>query len=311
MRRLSRYNISMEVTGMEYAQARQLLTPVRPGTDDFFYADWNMNLYRGCSHGCIYCDSRSLCYHLDRFDTVRPKENALALLEKEMRAKRTPGVITMGAMSDPYNPMEERLQLTRGALELCRRHGFGAAFTTKSALCARDAVLLAQIARRAPVEARITITCADDDLCRRIEPHVSPSSERFAALRALSDAGVYAGVWLNPVLPFITDTEENILGIVQKAAQAGAKFVVCFFGMTLRSGNREYFFSALEREFPGVRARYLKQFGNAYECPTPNADQLYQVFKAECTRLGLAWRFREINAGMLHSQPRQLSFFDG
>ena len=295
---------------MEYAQAKQLLTPIHVGMDDFFYANWNMNLYRGCCHGCIYCDSRSLCYHLDRFDTVRPKENALSLLESELRAKRKPGIITMGAMSDPYNPLEEDLRLTRGALELIRRYGFGAAYTTKSALCARDADLLADVARRAPVRVQLTVTCADDSLCQRIEPDVSPSSERFAALRRLADAGIYAGVWLNPVLPFITDTEENILGVVRKAAEAGAKFVVCFFGMTLRSGNREYYFQALEREFPGVRAKYLTTFGNAYECGAPDAAHLYKVFKQECTRLGLAWRFRDINAGMLQHQPRQLSLFD-
>ncbi|MBE5804709.1 MAG: radical SAM protein [Clostridiales bacterium] len=295
---------------MEYAQAQQLLTPVHADTEDFFYADWNMNLYRGCSHGCIYCDSRSLCYRLDRFDTIRPKANALPLLEDELRSRRKPGVITMGAMSDPYNPLEEQLCLTRGALELIRRHGFGAAFTTKSALCARDAGLLADIARRAPVCARLTITCGDDALCRQIEPNVSPFSERFAALRQLADAGVYAGVWLNPVLPFITDTEENILSVVRQAAAAGARFVVCFFGMTLRSGNREYYFDALEREFPGVRAGYLKVFGNAYECGSPHAQRLYEAFTAECARLGLAWRFRDVNAGMLRLQPRQMSLFD-
>ena len=295
---------------MEFEQAKQLLTPVRVGMDDFFYADWNMNLYRGCSHGCIYCDSRSLCYHLDRFDTIRPKANALDLLERELAAKRRPGVITMGAMSDPYNPLEEKTLLTRGALELMLRHGFGAAFTTKSALCARDAELLARVSRRAPVSARITITCADDDLCRRIEPNVSPSSERFAALRTLTDHGVHAGVWLNPVLPFITDTEENILGVVRKAAQAGAKFVVCFFGMTLRSGNREYYFDALQRDFPGIREKYLSTFGNAYECASPKARRLYELFTAQCERLGLAWRFADINRGMMDRQPKQISLFD-
>lgn len=295
---------------MEYEQAKHLLTPVRVGMDDFFYADWNMNLYRGCNHGCIYCDSRSLCYHLDRFDTVRPKENALSLLEGELRTKRKPGITTMGAMSDPYNPLEASLHLTRGALELMLRYGFGAAFTTKSPLCARDADLLANISRRAPVCARLTITCADDDLCRRIEPHVAPSSQRFAALQQLSEAGVYAGVWLNPVLPYITDTEENIISILRQTAAAGGKFVVCFFGMTLRSGNREYFFDALQRNFPGIREKYLSTFGNAYECGSPDAQRLYDLFKSECTRLGLAWRFHDVNAGMMQHQPQQMTMFD-
>lgn len=295
---------------MEYEQAKHLLTPVRVGMDDFFYADWNMNIYRGCSHGCIYCDSRSLCYHLDQFDTVRPKENALSLLESELRTKRKPGIITMGAMSDPYNPLEANLHLTRGALELMLRYGFGAAFTTKSLLCARDADLLATISHRAPVCARLTITCADDDLCRRIEPHVAPSSQRFAALQQLSEAGVYSGVWLNPVLPYITDTEENIISILRQTAAAGGKFVVCFFGMTLRSGNREYFFDALQRDFPGIREKYLSAFGNAYECGSPDAQRLYDIFKSECTRLGLAWRFHDVNAGMMQHQPKQMTMFD-
>ena len=291
--------------------ARHLLTPVPLcGEDDFFQADWNMNLYRGCCHGCIYCDTRSVCYRVEDFEHVQPKQNALHILEEELRSKRRTGLVSMGAMSDPYNPLEKTLCLTRGALELLRRYRFGASFTTKSALCARDAELLAAIARHAPVLAQITITCAEDDLCRRIEPNVSPSSERFEALRALSAAGVYAGVWLNPVLPFLTDTPENILGVVQKSAEAGAKFVVCFFGMTLRTGNREYYFDALERDFPGVRQKYLTTFGNAYECDSPQAEELFRLFRAECERLGLAWRFGDINRATQLRQPRQLSLWD-
>ena len=293
---------------METVHAKHLLTPVRCGMDEFYHADWNMNLYRGCSHGCIYCDSRSACYGIDRFDVVRPKADALALLDAELRGKRTTGVITMGAMSDPYNPLEERMQLTRGALLLMLRHGFGAAFTTKSALCARDADLLREIGRRAPVCARLTITCADDDLCRIIEPNVSVSSERFAALQALSRAGVYAGVWLNPVLPYLTDTEENLRTIVRRTAEAGGRFVVCFFGMTLRTGNREYYFSALQRHFPGVREHYLRQYGNAYEIPARDAESLHAAFTDECRKCGLRWRFGDINREMLARMPQQTSF---
>lgn len=295
---------------MEYAQAKQLLTPVHCGMDDFFYADWNMNLYRGCSHGCIYCDSRSACYHLEDFEHIRPKRDALRLLETELRSKRKTGVITMGAMSDPYNPLEQDLCLTRGALELLLRYGFGASYTTKSALCARDADLMAAIAKHAPVSARMTITCADDDLCRRIEPNVSPTTQRLEAIHTLSRAGVHVGVWLNPVLPFITDTEENIARVVELSAKAGARFVVCFFGMTLRHGNREYYFQRLEEDFPGVRNQYLQTFGNAYECPSPHAEKLYQVFTDICRRHGLPWRFGDINRDMMCTQPRQLSLWD-
>lgn len=190
---------------MDTVPARQLLTPLRPSMKDFFYADYNMNLYRGCCHGCIYCDSRSLCYRLTEFDRVRVKADALTLLEKELRAKRRPGIVTMGAMSDPYNPHEATQKVTQGALTLFRRYGFGASFTTKAALCARDAELLAALSRSAPVRACITLTCADDGLCRKIEPNVSPTSQRLEALRTLSEAGVYAGIWLNPVLPYLTD----------------------------------------------------------------------------------------------------------
>lgn len=286
-----------------------MLTRVAVQADDFFLADWNLNLYHGCNHGCIYCDSRSLCYRLGDFDTIRPKPDALRILEEEMRAKRRSGIITMGAMSDPYNPLEARLRLTQGALALCRRYGFGAAYTTKAPLCARDASLLQEIACHAPVCARITVTCAEDALCRRIEPHVAPTSARLAALRVLADAGVYAGVWINPVLPFLTDTADNLVALLRQSAAAGARFAVCFFGMTLRTGNREYYFAALERDFPGVRAKYLTAFGNAYECPSPDADRLYSLFKQECQRLGLAWRFRDINTAMLARQPRQLDMW--
>ena len=293
---------------METLRAKHLLTPVHGSMEDFFYADWNMNIYRGCSHGCIYCDSRSVCYQIDHFDTVRPKENAIDLLGDELRSKRTSGVITMGSMSDPYNPLERELCYTRRTLELIRRHSFGAAFTTKSALCARDADLLADISRSAPVCARLTVTCADDDLCRRIEPRVSVTSKRFQAMRTLADHGVFAGTWLNPLLPYLTDTEENIRRIVQMTADAGGRFVVCFFGMTLRTGNREYYFSALQRHFPGVREYYLREYGNAYEIAARDADALHAAFTDECRKCGLHWRFGDINREMLARMPQQTSF---
>lgn len=293
---------------MEPLHAKHLLTPVHASMTDFFYADWNMNIYRGCSHGCIYCDSRSVCYQINDFDTVRPKVNALELLNRELSSKRNTGVITMGSMSDPYNPLERELRMTRQALELIRKHRFGASFTTKSALCARDADLLADISQHAPVCARLTITCADDELCRRIEPQVSVSSKRFSAMNTLADHGVFTGTWLNPLLPFLTDTEDNIRRIVQMTADHGGRFVVCFFGMTLRTGNREYFFNALERDFPGIRDQYLRQYGNAYELTVPDAQHLYDAFRDECTRCHILWRFEDINREMFAAMPVQTSF---
>jgi len=293
---------------MQPLYAKHLLSPIKGSMDDFFYADWNMNLYRGCCHGCIYCDSRSACYQIDHFDTVRPKENALTLLEEELLSKRKTGVITMGSMSDGYNPMEKELFLTRHALELIRKHHFGAAFTTKSTLCARDADLLADISQHAPVCARMTVTCADDELCRRIEPRVSVTSERFSAIRVMADLGVYTGVWLNPVLPYLTDNEDNIRRIVQMTADAGGRFVVCFFAMTLRTGNREYYFRALDESFPGIRQQYTCHYGNAYELFSPEADRLYDIFRDECTRRGLHWKFSDINREMFQRMPQQISF---
>ncbi len=293
---------------MEAIIAKHLLTPVHGSMTDFFYADWNMNLYRGCSHGCIYCDSRSACYQIPHFDTIHPKENALALLQGELSGKRQTGVITMGSMSDAYNPLEKDLLLTRDALELIRRHRFGVAYTTKSALCARDADLLADIACHAPVCARLTVTCADDDLCRRIEPRVSLTSERFAAMQTLAGHGIFTGVWLNPLLPFLTDTEDNIRRIVRMTADHGGRFVICFFGMTLRTGNREYYFSALERDFPGVREKYLHRYGNQYALTVPRAEALYDVFREECLRQHLHWRFKDINREMFSHMPMQTSF---
>lgn len=293
---------------MEPITARHLLTPVKGSMEDFFYADWNMNIYHGCSHGCIYCDSRSVCYQLTHFDSIRPKQNAISLLEHELRNKRTSGVITMGSMSDPYNPLEHSLGLTRQALELIRRYRFGAAFTTKSALCVRDTDLLADISRHSPVCARLTITCADDDLCRKIEPNVSLSSERFSAIRTLAMNNVYSGVWLNPLLPYLTDNEQNIRRIIQLTADHGGLFVVCFFGMTLRTGNREYYFNALERDFPGIRRKYLQRYGNAYELTAPDAERLYDTFRNECDKNHLYWRFSDINRKMFSRMPMQTSF---
>ena len=293
---------------METVQAKQLLTPLH-ASDEFFHSDYNLNLYRGCSHGCVYCDSRSVCYQLDRFDQVRVKENALSLLREELRSKRRPGLVSTGAMSDPYNPYEKEMEVTRGAFLLLKQYGFGAGFTTKSALAARDADVLVDIQRTAPVRACFSITCAGDGLCTKLEPNASPTSQRFKALEALAKAGVFAGVWLNPVLPFLTDTEENIITIVRRTKECGGQFIVCHFDMTLRTGNREYFYQALDRDFPGVKAKYAEAFGLDYICPSPRAIELEAVFRKECQCLNLLYRFPDINQAMFIRQSRQLSMF--
>jgi len=260
----------------------------------WFGTDYNMNIYRGCSHGCIYCDSRSDCYRNVDFDTVKVKENALQIIRDELRRKVKTGVIGSGSMSDPYNPLEETLKLTRNSLELMNAFGFGASLCTKSALVARDADVLSDIKAHSPVIVKFSITAADDELSKKIEPFVSPTSERFEALARLAEKGIFTGVWINPVLPFLTDTEENILALVRMAKEAGAKFVLTFMSMTLRSGNREYYYEHLPD--PEVRAKHIKRFGNNYVCTSPKAKKLWGVFEKECERLGLLYEMKAITA---------------
>ncbi len=283
---------------MRLEPAKSILQTISYGGDanDFFARDYNMNLYRGCSHGCVYCDARSLCYHLDAPGEVRAKANALDILADELRRKRTPGIVGMGGMSDGYNPEEKTALLTRGALTLLARHGFGIGITTKSPLVARDIDLLKAIQKNAPAHVTFSITAADDALSRLIEPGVAPSSERFAAMRAIADAGIPVGMWINPVLPFLTDNEANITALLAKAKASGASYVLTYMGLTLRDGNREYFYAALDRHFPGVRRRYVETFGNAYIIPSPDSEALFAAFDRDCVQLGLVNTFGETNA---------------
>lgn len=294
---------------MEYVPARQLLTPTAKDDITFFYQDYNLNLYRGCSHGCIYCDSRSVCYQLKRFDTVRAKENALELLRSELRTKKSPGIVSMGSMSDPYNPFEQQMKLTQGALQLLKEFRFGVGYATKSDLAARDASLLKEISYHNGVRATFSITCAKDALCAKLEPNAPLTSKRFQAMAAISKEGLFTGTWLNPMVPFLTDDDDNLLDLLRMTKEAGGQYVVCFFGMSLRTGSREYFFQAIDRTFPGLRHQYTETFGNDYIITSPRADHLYAIFKAECKRLGLLYRFTDINQAMMANKSEQLSFF--
>lgn len=251
--------------------------------------DNGMNLYRGCSHGCIYCDSRSKCYQMDHpFEDIEVKENALNLLERALKSKRKRCMIGTGAMSDPYLPLEKDLRLTRGALELIYAYGFGAAVQTKSTWILRDLELLAKIHSRAKAVVQMTLTTQDDALCRILEPNVSVTSERVAALKAFRDAGVPTVVWLCPILPYINDTRENIQGILESCIDAGVKGVLCFnMGLTLRDGNREYFYAQLDRHFPGLKQQYIRSFGGRYECNSPQNQTLMRLFHGTCEKAGL------------------------
>ena len=248
-----------------------------------------MNIYRGCAHGCIYCDSRSLCYGFTHaFEDIEVKENAPELLEQALRRKRRPCMIGTGSMSDPYQPLELQLGLTRRCLELIERYGFGATVLTKSTRVLRDLELLQRINRRTKAVVQMTLTTFDDALCRIVEPNVEPTSERLAALRTLHEAGIPTVVWLTPILPFLNDTEDNLRGLLDGCAEAGVRGIVHFgTGLTLREGDREYFFAALDRHFPGLKAAYIARYGLAYELPSPNSPALLRLIRERCEKHGM------------------------
>lgn len=276
----------------------------------WFGTDYNMNIYRGCCHGCIYCDSRSDCYRNPDFNTVKAKENALQIVRDDLRRKVKTGVIATGAMSDPYNPFEKTEKLTRNSLELINAFGFGVAIDTKGILIARDIDILQDIKEHSPVIVKVSITTADDDLSKIIEPGTAPSSERFATLKQLSDAGIFCGVLMMPILPFINDTEDNILAIVTKAKEAGAKFIHPAFGMTLRQGNREYFFEQLDKHFSGYKEKYISKYRNNYVCTSPNARKLWHLFTELCKQNNMLYDMKDITYAYKRPyENEQLSLF--
>lgn len=232
----------------EYIPAKRIVT--RNRNTGWFGNDYTMNIYKGCSHGCIYCDSRSECYRIQDFDRVRAKQDALLLVRNDLRASR-PGVVGTGAMSDPYNPLERELMLTRHSLELLDAFGFGVTITTKSDLLARDIDLLQEIRAHSPVLCLVTVTTADDGLAARVEPGAPRPSRRFWLLEQLAEAGIPAGILMTPVLPFLEDNEINILSLVQAAYRSGAKCIYPYFGVTLRGNQRTWYFDRLNEKFPG------------------------------------------------------------
>ncbi|HOQ01964.1 MAG TPA: radical SAM protein [Acetivibrio clariflavus] len=281
---------------MEFINAKTIVSGYREN-NPWFGINYNMNIYKGCCHGCIYCDSRSECYGVDDFDRVRAKKNALAIIERELKSKRKKGVVGTGAMSDPYNPFEREYKLTRGALELINRFGFGAAIATKSDLILRDIDILKDISRYSPVLVKITITTADDLLCSKIEPNASLSSDRFKAIKKLSDEGIFAGILLMPVLPFIEDTDDNITKIIELASQNGAKFIYPAFGVTLRQNQREWYYNKLEELFPSLKEKYIKSYGNSYECRSLRAKELWNLHKNKCDECGILFKMDDIIKG--------------
>ena len=274
-----------------------------------------MNLYRGCRHGCIYCDSRSACYRMEHpFEDIEVKQNALTLLEDALRRKRRPCMIATGSMSDPYTPPEEELRYTRRALELILQYGFGITLLTKSSLVLRDLDLLQRINSQTKCVVQMTLTTWEESLCRILEPNVSTTTERFAALMKLKEAGIPTVVWLCPILPFLNDTAENINRLLDCCEQAGVRGIVQFgMGVTLRQGNREYFYRQLDRHFPGLKERYIRTYGNAYVLESPNSRDLLELLHRRCRDAGILHDnpsvFRYLQE-MEIKQPQQMSLFE-
>ena len=275
-----------------------------------------MNLYRGCTHGCIYCDSRSNCYQMNHeFEDIEVKENAIELLENTLRRKRKRCMIGTGSMSDPYMPLEAQLEYTRKALFLIEKYGFGATLITKSDRVLRDLDILKRINQKTKAVVQMTLTTADEALCKLIEPNVSTTKQRFEALKILRDNNIPTVVWLCPVLPYINDTEDNICRILDMCVAAKVRGIICFgMGLTLREGNREYFYRQLDKSFPGLKERYIREYGNQYVINSPKSAELMRLFHRTCEQNGIMHdndlifeylsQFEEKNA------PQQLSLWD-
>ena len=275
----------------------------------------SMNLYRGCTHGCVYCDSRSRCYQFTHpFEDVEVKRNAPELLEAILRSKRRRIMIGTGSMSDPYQPCEEKLGLTRRCLETIERFGFGATVITKSDRVLRDAELFERINRKTKSVLQMTLTVADDALSRVLEPNVCPSSRRYEVLKEFQRRAIPTVVWMTPLLPFLTDTDENLTLLMDWCLDAGVRGIICFgVGMTLRRGSREYYYQALDRHFPGLSARYRAVYGNAYELVSENSARLMAKFHALCESHGVLHDPEQCFAYLreLPEETAQLSLFEG
>ncbi|MCY6371743.1 SPL family radical SAM protein [Clostridium ganghwense] len=293
---------------MKFIPAKTIIT--KTNNIDWFGTEYNMNIYKGCCHGCIYCDSRSECYQIKDFDTVRAKQDAIEIINRELKSKRKKGIVATGSMSDPYNPFEAEYEFTRKALKLINKYNFGIAIATKSDLVTRDIDILQDIKKYSPVIVKITITTGDDSLCKKLEPNVAVASKRFDAIKRLSASGIFTGILLMPVLSFIEDSDENILNIIRLAKESGAKFIYPAFGVTLRQNQRNYFFKKLDEQFYGTTQRYIKEYGFSYECRSKRATALWKLFKEECDKANILYKMQDIiTAYKKDYEKKQLSLF--
>lgn len=266
-----------------------------------------MNIYWGCSHGCIYCDARSTCYQMEHpFEDIEVKINAPMLLEQALRKKRKRCMIGTGSMSDPYLHLEEKLGLTRRCIELIDAYGFGLAIHTKSDLILRDLDLLKSINQKTKCVVQMTLTTFDEMLCKKLEPNVCTTARRIEVLNIMKEEGIPTVVWMTPILPFINDTKDNIQHLLDACKQADVYGIITFgLGLTLRDGDRQYFYRKLDEHFPGVKEQYINRYGNAYELPIPKERELYAMLQQECKAAGMEWRSDVIFDYMRRFEDRQ------
>lgn len=294
---------------MKTIKAKSILQKVRYDNAQWFGIDYNMNLYKGCCHGCIYCDSRSDCYRIDKFDEVRVKFDALAILNRELRSRRNKGVVGIGAMSDAYNPFERELEITRGALQLIDQYGFGVSIDTKGALVTRDIDVLQRISQQHSAIVKLTVTTTDDALASIIEPGAPSPSRRLAALRELADANLFCGILFTPLLPHITDDDASIESMVEAAHQAGARFIYSMGGVTMRTGQKEYFLDRLKAVSPSLPQRYREEFGDRYLCNSPRKREALALLRKLCKEAGLLYRMPDIIDAYKKREPNQMGLF--
>lgn len=290
---------------MHYKEVKAILSPQN-----------GMNLYRGCTHGCIYCDSRSKCYRMNHdFEDIEIKARAEDILEHTLKRKRTKSMISTGSMTDPYVPIEEELQITRRCLNQIERFDFGLVIQTKSNLIMRDIDILEKINKKTKCVVAMTLTTFDEELCKVIEPGVCTTKERVEVLMAMKEKGIPTIVWISPILPFINDTEENIRGLLDYCVKAGVYGIMYFgAGLTLRDGNREYFYEQLDKKFPGMKEKYIETYGDAYEVNSPNNQELTRIVTDTCKEHGIVYDREELFRYMREYKNKttgtQLSIFD-
>ena len=289
---------------MHYVQAKGILSATN-----------GMNMYRGCQHGCIYCDTRSKCYQLNHvFEDIEVKQNAPELLERALKGKRSRCMIGTGSMTDPYMPLEKELKLTRRLLEIIARYEFGLAILTKSDLILRDLDLLKSINEKSKCVVQMTLTTYDEELCKKVEPNVCTTKRRVEVLKTLRDNGIPTVVWLSPFLPFLNDNEENIRGLMDYCVEAGIHGIICFgIGMTLREGDREYYYQKLDEKFPGMKQKFHAKYGNAYEITSDHNNYFMQIVRETCKKHGILYNPNQVFAYLheyeAHGQAEQLTLF--